>query len=333
MIKHPLGAVPLVVPITEPALGYGAVGGLVFISENADSPEGEKVRPDITALGAMQTENGSRGYFGVYSASWLGGKLQTMIAMGDVSANLDFYGVGPLFPSLSYELDSRFLKLEGRYRLGESRSMIGLTYLYSEIETEFKAVNLPPGIAFANRKSRLGGLGVQYQYDSRDTIFTPDRGLLAEAGVIFHDPAFGASSTYQRINLTGIYYRPLNERLVLGVRLTAEASFGDVPFYQRPFIELRGVPVMRFQGEHTVFSEAELRWKMRNRVSLIGFAGVGSTYSDSSRWDWNEHVLAGGVGVRYEMARDVGLHMGLDLGFSEEDTAVYVVFGSAWMRP
>jgi len=42
------GFVPLVMPITEPAVGYGALGALVFIDRNAPV-DGHFVRPDIAA--------------------------------------------------------------------------------------------------------------------------------------------------------------------------------------------------------------------------------------------------------------------------------------------
>lgn len=335
ILEHPFGFIPLVIPITEPAVGYGAVGSLVFISENESTPDGRRVKPDIAAVGALATENGTEGYFGVHSGQWFDGKLQTLVAAGDISANLDFYGIGSnsrLGP-LSYNIDTRFIKLEGRYRIGSSRSMLGLGYTYGEIDTQFKSAALPPDFTFGSTSSTLGGIDLIYSYDSRDNIFTPNKGMLNEAVATFHDPSLGASSTYQKVNLTSFYYRPLNESLVFGIKGTAELSFGEVPFYQRPFIQLRGVPVMRYQGEHIAYTEAELRWKVRNRLSLIGFAGAGVTSSSLHDIDWTDHVVSGGVGIRYEIAKEQGLHMGLDLGFSEEDTAVYVVFGSAWMRP
>ena len=47
------GFIPLVIPITEPAVGYGAAGGLAFI----DKPFGEALaghgRPDITMIGGL----------------------------------------------------------------------------------------------------------------------------------------------------------------------------------------------------------------------------------------------------------------------------------------
>jgi hypothetical protein len=41
-------------------------------------------------------------------------------------------------------------------------------------------------------------------------------------------------------------------------------------------------------------------------------------------------VVAGGVGVRYLLARKLGLHVGLDLARGPEDTVVYLQVGSAW---
>jgi len=39
------------------------------------------------------------------------------------------------------------------------------------------------------------------------------------------------------------------------------------------------------------------------------------------------------VGFRYLIAREHGLHMGVDLARGPDGWAVYVVFGSAWLRP
>ena len=43
--------------------------------------------------------------------------------------------------------------------------------------------------------------------------------------------------------------------------------------------------------------------------------------------------VTGGFGVRYEIARTYGIHMGIDLAFAPDNTAVYIQVGSAWARP
>jgi hypothetical protein len=50
-------------------------------------------------------------------------------------------------------------------------------------------------------------------------------------------------------------------------------------------------------------------------------------------FDNSQTVVSGGAGFRYELARRYGIHAGLDVAFSGEDTAVYVQVGSAWARP
>ena len=57
------GFVPVIVPITEPAVGYGAAGALVFIDRKPPDSEGRYQRPNITAVGGLRTENGTHGVF------------------------------------------------------------------------------------------------------------------------------------------------------------------------------------------------------------------------------------------------------------------------------
>ena len=44
-------------------------------------------------------------------------------------------------------------------------------------------------------------------------------------------------------------------------------------------------------------------------------------------------MTTGGFGIRYEVARKYGLHMGIDVAYGPTGPVYYVQFGSAWMRP
>src|SRR3954466_8491007 len=55
------GFLPIVLPITEPPVGYGAAAGMAFISSPLGDAEAGHGRPDITMVGGLATENGSRG--------------------------------------------------------------------------------------------------------------------------------------------------------------------------------------------------------------------------------------------------------------------------------
>lgn len=66
---------------------------------------------------------------------------------------------------------------------------------------------------------------------------------------------------------------------------------------------------------------------------MVGFAGTGAAWNDFERLDDTRTIVTGGCGFRYEIARKYGIHMGLDLAFAPDNTAVYVQLGSAWARP
>jgi surface antigen Omp85-like protein len=106
-------------------------------------------------------------------------------------------------------------------------------------------------------------------YDTRDNIFTPTKGLYVEAGAGLYSQALGGDADFQYPTLTALAYVPLAKTLTLGVKADAMLSFGDMPFYLRPGISLRGVEARRYLGEHAAGVEAELRWQFTAGFSLV----------------------------------------------------------------
>jgi hypothetical protein len=331
------GFLPVVLPITEPAVGYGAAGGLAFLSKPLGEPRPGFGRPNITMVGGLGTENGTWGVVAGDVRHWLDDHLQTIVGMLYASVNLDFHGIGDnslLADSpLRYNLEPKGGAIQAKYRLGDSRFWVGLNYAYAQTHVTFKAPAGTPGLPDFRADSTVGGLTPSLSFDSRDNIFTPNSGTFVEASVGAFSHALGGDDEFQRARLIAIHYLPLSSRLFLGVRLDASASFGDEPFYLRPFISLRGVPVMRYQGDEVTQLEAELRWQFWKRFSLVGFVGAGAAWNNLEHFDNSLTVVSGGTGFRYELARKYGIHIGLDVAFSAHDTAVYVQIGSAWARP
>ena len=336
-IDQAYGFAPIVIPITEPALGYGAAGGLMFIDKPKDEARAGFGHPNITAVGGMATENGSWGYAAVDSRHWLNDRLQTLVGFGYTSMNLDYYGVGEgnalQSNPLSYNLKPLGGLIQAKYRLSNSRWWGGLGYSLSSTQVKFEAPLTTPGLPSFQRDSQVGGLTPSLTYDSRDTIFTPTRGTYLETTAGFFSETLGGSDEFQRVNVAGLHYVPLHPKWTLGVRADANLSFGDEPFYRRPYVQLRGVAAKRYQGEEVAQLETELRWQFWRRFSLVGFLGGGAAWNDFERLNNSLTVITGGTGFRYELARKYGLHMGVDIAFGPDAPIIYVQFGSAWMRP
>lgn len=331
------GFLPVAIPVTEPAVGYGAAGGLAFLSRPLGEAKAGFNRPSITMVGGMGTENGSWGMFAGDVRYWLDDRLQTVAGAVYASVNLDFHGIGAggglADRPLAYNLEPKGGMLQTKYRLGDSRVWAGLSYAFATTQISFDAPAGTPGLPDFQRDSKVGGFTPSVTYDSRDNIFTPTRGTYVEAGVGVFSQALGGDDEFQRVRVLGMQFIPLCPKLSLGFRGEVAASFGDAPFYLRPFINLRGAPIMRYQGEEMAQIEAELRWQFWKRFSVVGFVGGGAAWNDFERFDSTQSLVTGGAGFRYEIARQYGIHMGVDVAFGPDNTAVYIQIGSAWARP
>jgi outer membrane protein assembly factor BamA len=295
----------------------------------------ERGRPDITFVGGFGTENGTRGVAVGDVRYWLDDRIQTVAGLIKSSVNLDFYGLGEAQTRepLRYNLEPEGGLVQAKYRLGDSALWAGLGYAYVATAVSFEAPQGTPRLPDFERTSHIGGLAPSLTWDTRDNVFTPTDGTYVEANVGVFSPSLGSDDDFQRAHLLAMDFRPLAPGLFLGVRGQVTSAFGDAPFYMQPFVGLRGVPVMRYQGETAADLEAELLWQVWNRVSLVGFAGAGATWSGFERIEDTQTVFSGGVGIRYELARAYGIHVGLDVAFSGGSAALYVQIGSAWARP
>jgi hypothetical protein len=331
------GFLPIAIPITEPAIGYGLAGGLAFISKPLGEIEGEYDRPDLTFVGGLGTENGTWGGAVGDLRHWYDDRVQTLAGFVHASVNLDFHGIGEddLLDDhpIGYGLEPTGGLLQGKVRIGESRVWGGLGYAFSSTQVTFDAPAGTPGLPDFEKDSDVGGMTPSLTYDTRDNIFTPTRGTYVEGSMGFFSAAFGGDDEFQRGRIIAMQFAPLSDVLFLGVRGEAAASFGDAPFYLEPFISLRGAPVLRFQGETIAQVEAELRWQFWERVSAVGFAGTGSTWNDFEHVEDERSIFTGGGGLRYEIARKYGVHAGIDIAVGPDTTAVYIQIGSAWARP
>jgi hypothetical protein len=337
-LEHPHGFIPIPIVVTEPAVGYG--GGVVgmFLRPREEAGREGWTRPNISAVGGLATENGTWLAFAGDTSRWLDGRLHTTAGGGAGKINLDFYGAGLDLPELNqtfrYSLVFTGAIAQANWQLAEkSRWSVGLRYVYADITPELREQPAVPGLP--NRTTvTVSAPAAILEYDSRNNILTPTRGLYSETSYLVSRAAMGASADFERFHQIVLAWHPLPREVTLGARADYAWSSGNTPFFLRPYIQLRGVAAMRYQGAQAASLEVEARWQCYGRWSVIPFVGVGSTRLERSFSSSNgQSVGSGGVGFRYELARKFGLHAGLDLAHSPGTTAVYIQVGNAWFRP
>jgi hypothetical protein len=331
------GFMPVPILITEPAIGYGGGMGLMFIHDKPRDADGQPAKgpPSVSLVVGGYTESdtwfGGLGHFG----SWDDDHWRYTGLLGRGHANLEFNGIGGNDAGiggqneLDYTLDGVFLRQQLLREIADSPLYLGLRYEFAKTDTEFDTG--VPVVDNYDFDRQDGGLAAVVQYDTRDSFFTPNNGVNAVLSAYHYDQSFGGDTAYNRLEIDSPMWWQLDPQYVLGVRPVAAFTDGDAPFYALPYVELRGVPVLRYQGHDAASVEAELRWNFVRRWALLGFGGVGQAVDDLGDFGGGSYtVTAGGVGMRYLIASKYGMHVGLDVARGPEDWAVYIQVGTAW---
>jgi len=333
----------LVVPtvITEPALG--GIGGAivpVFLKKHAPvvDENGKKrfINPDITGGIGMYTGNKSWMVGAFRSGTLIKPKILYRVMAGYGDMNLSFYANNrPNLPDQEFKLNfkSTIFYTQWLKQFNNPKWSAGPQYLFLNSKINLPDVNLPPPFVDPKDiKSTISQLGLAVQFDERDNIFTPDKGIRLQSDFFWSDNILGSDYDAWRVNLSAIGFYPLTKKLIGGLRIEGEQAFGNPPFYLLPGINLRGIPAARYQGKTSIVTEAELRWDFYRRWSIMGYGGLASAFND---WDdafAKPVVYSYGTGFRYLLARKFKLRMGVDVAKGPEDWAYYIVFGSNWLR-
>ena len=336
------GFLPVPILITEPAVGYGGGAALLFFHRNPDSvpPSREPGAPrafeppDITAGAAFGTENGTKGGGIGHLGFSEGRRWRYLAGAARGSINLAWYGTpgigaGTSSEGRDFNIDGTLAVADVRRRLGESEWWAGLRYTGSAAKSKF-ARETPSEIPPREFDTTISGLGPVVEYDGRDNIFTPNSGLRAYLEAIKFAPSLGSDYDFTRSRFALQGYHPVGSSVVVGLRADAQAVDGNAPFYAKPFIELRGVPAMRYQGDRVALLEIEGRWNLDGRWSLVGFAGAGRAADSNGNLRDAPSRTTVGAGFRYLVARALGLRAGIDVARGPEENAFYIIVGSAW---
>ena len=334
------GFLPVPIVITEPAVGYGAGAALLFFRESIreraqKAGEGHRLTPpDIYLAAFAATENGTRVAFAGGLVTFDEDRWRWRGGVGVPDLHLDFYGVGGSLGTgerkISYDVQGLLSTQQVMRRLGETDNWIVGRWIYFDLDASFDPSHPQPALPPLSRSARSSGLGGSLEHDSRDNFFTAGRGWKGSVEAIFYAPDWGSDNKYQTYRAQAFGYMPLAKRWILGARADARAANGDIPFYQLPFIELRGVPVARYQDERAGATELELRWDATPRWALIGFGGVGRAWGTRTSFSEAGNIKSWGAGFRYLVARRLGLYAGIDVAHGPENTAFYIQAGSAW---
>jgi len=339
LLEH-RGFLPVPIVVTDPAVGTGGGLALAFFhrphastpSEDDAGGAPKMVTPDIYGGMAMRTENGSKAYGVGASLHFDDDRWRYRGGVAKASMNLGFHTPGTRAPpvEIDYNVDGVVSFQQGFRRLGAQDLYLGLAWIYMDVDIGFDVDSDRDFFTGRELASRSSGLGLSLEYDNRDNPFTPSSGWLGMIEGNFYLPGIGSDVAFQSYRGHAYGYWPLGRHFVLGGRADARWANGDIPFYRLPYIDLRGIGSARYQDTRAGVLETELRWNVTSRWSLVGFVGAGRTWGRHNSFGDAASQVSKGTGVRYLIARQLGMQVGLDYAWGPEDDTFYIQVGSAW---
>ncbi|MFL9837014.1 BamA/TamA family outer membrane protein [Flavobacterium sp. ST-75] len=335
---HGFIAVPTI--ITEPALGsFGGALVPVFINKkkpyvNPKTGRITPVRPEITGAMGMYTANDSWMTMAFRSGTFAKQGITYRAMAGYGSLNISLYETLPGFGEREFKFHFNTIPvyLQALKILNNPKWSVGGKYFFLKTELSLPGENLPQFIRNKEINSITSQLGGIIQYDDRDNIFTPDKGVRLQGSFFWSDNIIGSDFESWRINYSAIGYKPITKKLIGGIRIEGTNVFGSPAFFLKPSVDLRGTAKGRYQAENTLVTEGELRWDAYKRWSVMLFGGLGSAFDNYNQMFDKPLAYGYGTGFRYLIARKFKLRMGIDVAKGNEQWAYYIVFGSNWLR-
>lgn len=313
-------------PIVDPAIGNGLLLGPVWMRD-APRVGTEPSKPQAYGAGAIWTDGGTRGAVVFDHRAWKGGVWRSTAVAAKLEVHFAYSGVLPN-EDFGFVIDATGGALSLERTLGKGPHGINASLFAAEADVSFDQAPPLPGEPDVGSAS-LHGVQLGWTRDTRDNVFLPSTGTAASVSMTVFPEALGASFDAQSLGVKWTGYRPVGKG-VLGLRAKAEQSFGDPPFYLRPYLDFRGVAALRYPGETVASVEGEYRRPVNRLFDVLVFAGAGQSSADFRGVERDETVSAVGAGVRFKPARLFGLTFGLDYAYGPDGGYGYVQIGNAW---
>lgn len=327
LLENAYGVLPVPLMITDPAIGTGGGVAAVFFHETEEQKKIRKenpekvtsIAPSMSGLVALATDNGTQIGGGFHQGVWKNDSIRFDGGAFNADININYFGFGA---PVQMNTQGNYAYSDIDFRIYDSKFFAGLGYHYMDGDVVF---GKDQSTRMSDRDARVD---LRLMYDGLNNPFSPTDGVKAKIIYSDYSKIWGGENEHQRLNVDFRSYHTINDKWSAAWRVNSVTTSGDVPFYARPYVDVRGVTAMRYQGDHVAVGEAQLGYNITPRWQVIGFTGAGTAFdhNDSSA-KWNHTV---GAGFRHTVARQLGIKWGVDFARSTHDTTVQIKFGTAF---
>lgn len=315
----------------EGSVGIGGAATALYRLDRTDS----LMQPsDISLTGNVSI----KGFYSLAvkgNNNFKGNRSSLSYRLAFMHKNLDLWGISwrgcSSNPVSAYTRQQLRLETDYRYRLLPgfyAGATLNLNYT--------RALNMtaPEYLEGQNSSYYFTGVGLSLQYDTRDLIVNPGKGLyFLLRGVVY--PEF--LSTYDRTVLSATVildaYIPAWEGCTVAFDLYGQLNSRHTPWTLREELgnggsRMRGYYAGRFIDCNQIAAQVELRQHIWWRLGFAAWAGAGTVFPSFSAFSTSAILPNYGLGLRFEFKHRMNIR--IDYGFGKGTSGLVVQFAEAF---
>ncbi len=314
----------------EGSVGIGGMGAALYRLDRTDST----MPPSDVSLSGNVSIKGFF-YVGIVGNTYFkGGKSRLSYELSFNQRNLSFWGIN--YDSCAARPAIDYTRWKAKVNAYYDYELLPGFYAGAAVDFSYNAAVEIDDVSYLDGQERsyiLTGLGLSLQYDTRDFVKNPTRGVnILLRQMVYPEPFGNCGRTLWRTTFTANYYQRLWKGAVLGFDLYAELNSRNSPWALREeaggMYRLRGYYTGRYVDNNLLSAQIELRQKLFWRVGVAAFVGFGSVFPSFKELRPDHILPTYGVGLRFEFKHNVNLRV--DYGFGRGTSGFVLSLGESF---
>ncbi|QJB54990.1 hypothetical protein [Pseudodesulfovibrio sp. zrk46] len=323
------------VPMINPTLGGGIIGvGMYMHPEddfgNDSQGENNATRHSISGVAGMLSTNRSWAVGGFHKGFYANDKFRGTALLGYGEFNLKFYGIGDdsILRDRPIKYTANITAFQPTFLAKISDNwFIGPRYKLFNWHLGFNLSELHNKLPDLKQSFTTGGFGLAGEWDTTDHSVYATKGGKFEFSLMDYRDVWGGDLTYAKSEMNYNHYWSPTDRLVLAGRADLNLSTGSTPFFDMPFLHLRGFPYAQYIDKQSASIQAEARYEISKKWAANLFGGLGWIGESPKELYKRPVIPTGGAGIRYLISEEQRMYMGMEAAFGPDSKALYFRIG------
>jgi outer membrane protein assembly factor BamA len=323
---------PVLYYTPETRWAYGAA----LTSTFRFSGDSVNARPSQISLGIVFTQQKQSLYYLPFQVFLKNAEYYFYGEVGFYRYNYFYFGIGnqPV-PKEMYGVDYPRVKLNLLKKI-YPHLYAGVRYQYED----YQITQTEPNGAFANGqvpgapRGRTSGLGLGLFYDTRDVIFFPTKGIVADLAYFHNARMWGGNVRFDRFYGDISTYRTVLPNTILVGNVFSSFTWGNAPFSMLSELgggkRMRGYYQGRFRDDNVLLTQAEARFTIFKRLGGVAFAAAAVLGNQKDILRFNDPKYSYGAGLRFTANRRDHLNLRFDYAIGKEGGNFYFTIGEAF---